>query len=158
MLGQSLQSSGKMEDAIAAWKKTLEIDPNHSQALYSLFRNLAKKSPEEAKTYEKHFQALQQQSGVMERAQTLSNFGLAAANSGDWPKALAQLREAIQICGNCGSSAMLHKMGLTECRAGHLDEGEKELRLALEGLPNDPDILKALDILKNLRAQAVRKP
>jgi hypothetical protein len=43
---------------------------------------------------------------------------------------------------------------LTECRAGNYDEGERELRVALKALPDDPDILRALQVLESLRAKA----
>ena len=160
LLGQSLQSLGKTDDALTAWKKVIEIDPNQSQALYSLFRALRKSDPEASKRYEARFQALQQKNGTTERARTLSNFGLAAAKSRNWTQAIAQLREAIQVCGNCESSPVLHKnLGLTECQAGNYDDGERELRVALRTLPEDPDILRALQILEGIRAKAaVKKP
>jgi len=155
LLGQSLQGLGKTDEALAAWKQAIEVDPNHSQALYSLFRALRKDRPEESKRYEARFQALQQQNGTTERARTLSNFGLAAAKSGNWKQAIAQFREAIQVCGSCDSSPVLHKnLGLTECQAGNYGDGEKELRVALKALPNDPDILRALQILEGIRAKA----
>jgi tetratricopeptide (TPR) repeat protein len=156
--GQSLNSLGKSGEAIALWKKAIEIDPTHSQALYSLFRNLAKTKPDEAKQYEARFQALQQQNGTTERAQTLNNFALAAAKSGNWPQAIAQLRQAIEVCGNCQSSSLLHKnLGLTQCQAGNYEDGEKELRLAQKAIPNDPDILRALQMLADIRNKPAQR-
>jgi tetratricopeptide (TPR) repeat protein len=95
---------------------------------------------------------LQAQSGTTERARTLSNFALAAAKAGKWNDAIAQLYEAIQVCGNCTSGPALHKnLGLTQCQAGRFEECEKELRSVLDDLPGDADIQQALKILGNMR-------
>jgi tetratricopeptide (TPR) repeat protein len=154
LLGQSYQNLDRMQDAIPAWKRALEADPNHSQALYSLFRALAKTDPEQSTQYQSRFTALQSQSGLTERARTLSNFAIAAAKAGKWNEAIAQLREAIQVCGSCSSLAMLHKnLGLTECQAGRFDDGEKDLRAALRDMPGDPEILKALELLEGIRTK-----
>ena len=125
------QTLGQSPEAISAWKSTLELEPNHAQALYSLSRALSKASPEEAARYRTRFTSLQAQSGATERARTLSNFALAAAKAGKWNDAIAQLYEAIQVCGNCTSGPALHKnLGLTQCQAGRFEECEKELRSA----------------------------
>src|SRR5207248_8361463 len=46
---------------------------------------------------------------VMDRAQTLGNFALASAAAHDWPEAISQLKQALQICGNCRALPLLHK-------------------------------------------------
>ena len=147
-----------MDDAIAAWKKAVEIDPKQLQAVYALVRTLSKTDPKQAKAYEARYHELQSQNSTVERAHTLSNFGLAASNQGKWPEAIAQFKEAIQVCGNCEDAPVLHKnLGLTECQAGQLDDGEKELLAAQKALPNDPDILRALQILQGIRAKNGQK-
>jgi tetratricopeptide (TPR) repeat protein len=154
LLGQSLQSAGESKAAIAAWRDALDSDPNHAQALYSLSRALAKTDPGEAAQYRARFTALQAQNGAEERARTLSNFAIAAAQAGKWNDAISQLNEAIQVCGNCSSGPVLHKnLGLTECQAGRFAECEKELRSALEDLPSDPEILQALKVLESIHAR-----
>ncbi len=56
---------------------------------------------------------------IMDRAQTLGNFALASADAHDWPQAIAQLKEALQVCGDCSALPILHKdLGLIYCRAG----------------------------------------
>jgi tetratricopeptide (TPR) repeat protein len=155
LLGQSYQTLGKSPEAIGAWKATLEVEPNHAQALYSLSRALSKANPEEATRYRNRFTSLQAQSGATERARTLSNFALAAAKDGRWNDAIAQLNEAIQVCGNCSSGPALHKnLGLTQCQAGRFEDCEKELRSALDDLPGDAEIQQALKLLENMRAKA----
>jgi len=158
LLGQSLLKLNKSAEAVPVLKKTIEIDPSFSQAYYALFRALAKTNPEESKAYQAKFEALQLQKGVVEHAQALSNFALAAAKSGDWNRAIAQLGEAIQVCGNCDLISVLHRnLGLIDCQAGRLDDGERELRIALRTLSNDPDVLRALQTIQDLRAKSARK-
>ena len=80
----------------------------------------------------------------------MSNFAIVAAKENKWDDAIAQLRKAIQVCGDCSSLAQLHKnLGLIQCQAGRFDDCGTELRVALGQMPGDPDILKALEILKN---------
>ena len=158
LLGQSLQSAGDSNAAIAAWKDALATDPNHAQALYSLSRALAKTNPEEAARYRARFTALQAQNGADERARALSNFAIAAAQAGKWNEAIAQLNEAIQVCGNCPSCPVLHKnLGLTECRAGRFQDCEAELRSALDELPGDAEILQAIRMLDDIRKRTAPK-
>src|SRR5262249_17280360 len=105
LLGQSLQSLGRTDEAKRAWNAALEIDPNHMQALSSLLRATAKTEPEESRTYQARLERLQQESTATDRARTLSNFAIASAKVGKWDEAVSQLREAIQACGNCSSQA-----------------------------------------------------
>ena len=65
------------------------------------------------------------------------------------------MREAIQVCAGCSSNGLLHKnLALTQCQAGQFEDCESELRAALELLPGDAEILKALEVLANLRAKS----
>ena len=152
VLGQTLLKLNRRTEGVAALKKTVEVDPNYSQAYYTLFRALAKSDPEQAASYERQFKSLQQQDQSSDRAMTLSNSALQAEHAGNPKAAVAQMEDAIHVCGNCGSLALLHKnLGLIECRAGQLDDGEKELRIALQGLPSDPEILQSLKTVRELR-------
>ena len=45
----------KNADAIAAWKRVLEINPQHAQALYSLSRALGTAQAAEAQSYQARF-------------------------------------------------------------------------------------------------------
>ena len=75
----------------------------------------------------------------------------------NWNQAVAQLEEAVEVCGNCRSKADLHKnLGLIYCRSGNLEKGERELRTAQRLKAGDPDITKSLriiDELKNRKSQ-----
>ena len=85
----------------------------------------------------------------MDRAQTLGNFALASAAARDWPQAIAQLKEALQVCGNCSALPLLHKdLGLIYCRSGDWKNGKSELLEARKLTPNDPDVAQALRVLE----------
>jgi Tfp pilus assembly protein PilF len=61
------------------------------------------------------------------------------------------MKEAIQLCGQCAENAHLHRnLGLIYCRTANRQDGEKELRAALELDPHDEDAEKALSQLASL--------
>jgi len=108
--------------------------------------------PARAAEYNQRFVALQRKRQITERADTLGNFALTAAAARDWAQAVAQLKEAIDVCGDCRSKADLHKnLGLIYCRSGDLVNGEKELRLAAKMKPADPDISTSLELIAQIR-------
>jgi tetratricopeptide (TPR) repeat protein len=127
-------------------------DPSHSQALYKLARDLSKSHDPEAQQYQARFDALQREQQVTDRVQQLGNFALEAANAQNWPQAMEQMSEAIQLCGNCPQAAHLHRnLGLFYARTGNIEGAEKELRRVLELNPGDSDAQKALAVLANAR-------
>ncbi|MGC2183239.1 MAG: tetratricopeptide repeat protein, partial [Terriglobales bacterium] len=145
VLGQELLHSGDRDAAIAQWRKVIEIKPDHGEALYNLSRQLVKTDPQEAQQFQQRFETLQAQKHIMDRAQTLGNFALSAAAAHDWPQAIAQLKEGLQVCGECSALALLHKdLGLTYCRSGDLKSGLAELLEAKKLTPQDPDIDQAI--------------
>jgi tetratricopeptide (TPR) repeat protein len=157
LLGQSLEHSGDSVGAIQHWKAALQADPNHSQALYNLAKALNKLHDPEAKPYQDRFDALQKSQQIADRVSELGNFALEAANAQNWPQAVEQMNEAIQLCGNCVQSAHLHKnMGLFYGRTGNIGEAKKELRIALELAPNDADAQNALAMLEGAREAQVK--
>jgi tetratricopeptide (TPR) repeat protein len=154
MLGQEMQRNGDRVGAISRWRRVLQIDPQHSQALYNLSRILTPSDPDEAKELQKRFEALQAQQHITDRAQTLGNFALASAAAHDFPQAISQLKEAIQLCENCSTLALLHKdLGLIYCRSGDLRNGLTELQQAQKLTPADPDVSRAMHILQSAHAQ-----
>ena len=153
LLGQNLLQAGKTEEAIAHWKLAVQADPNQSQSLYNLARTLDKLHDPAAEQYMQRFRELEQRNQLFDRVQALGNFALEAANAQNWPQAVEQMKEAIQLCGQCAQSAHLHRnLGLIYCRTGNRQEGEKELSTALEIDPHDVDARKALAVLANLAA------
>jgi len=147
VLGQELLHSGDRAGAIAQWRKVIEINPEHGEALYNLSRQLAQTDPDEAKRFQARFEALQSQKQVMDRAHTLGNFALASAAAHDWPEAISQLKEGIQVCGGCTALGQLHKdLGLIYLHSGDTKDGLRELLEAKKLTPADPDIDKAIRI------------
>jgi tetratricopeptide (TPR) repeat protein len=149
LLGQSLEHAGDNAAAIQHWKAAVQADPNHSQALFNLAKALSKIHDPEAKQYQDRFDALQKNQQIADRVSELGNFALEAANAQNWPQALEQMNEAIQLCGNCPQSAHLHKnLGLFYGRTGNLGEAKKELRTALQLAPDDTDAQNALAVFE----------
>jgi Flp pilus assembly protein TadD len=75
-----------------------------------------------------------------------------AAKAHDWPQGVAQLKEALRLCGSCAQSADLHRdLGVIYCRQGEIEDGERELRMAVELKPNDAVALKTLKVLGTVK-------
>jgi tetratricopeptide (TPR) repeat protein len=154
LLGQNLDRLGKKDEAIAHWKIAVQADPNQSQSLYNLARALEERHDPEALQYMERFQALEKSNRLFDRVQALGNFAIEAANAQNLPQAVEQMQEAIQLCGQCAESAHLHRnLGLIYCRTGNTQEGEKELRAALQINPHDEDASKALALLEKVSSR-----
>lgn len=148
MLGKELERKGNSAGAAECWRKAIELRPDYSEALYSLSRILSQTNPEEAKRLQAQFEHLQQEQHIMDRAQSLGNFALASADAHDWPQAVSQLKEAIQVCGNCSARPQLHKdLGLIYCHSGDMKNGRAELLEARKLNPSDEDVVRALAVI-----------
>jgi tetratricopeptide (TPR) repeat protein len=151
-LGQGLLQAGDRPGAIARWRQVIAINPNYGEALYNLSRMLAKDDPEEAERFQARFESLQKKEHIMDRSQTLGNFALAAAAARDWPQAISQLKEALQVCGDCSALPQLHKdLGLIYCHSGDLKNGLAELQEAQRLSPQDPDVAEAIRVAHDRR-------
>jgi tetratricopeptide (TPR) repeat protein len=148
MLGQELQRKGDVEGAKKSWQKAIDLRPQYSQAIYNLSRLLARSDPDQSHQLQTRFEKLQADQHIMDRAQSLGNFALASADAHDWPQAIAQLKEAIAVCGECSARPQLHKdLGLIYCHSGAFSAGRAELMEARKLAPGDQDIEKALALL-----------
>jgi tetratricopeptide (TPR) repeat protein len=116
LLGQNLERSGKTVEATEHWKAAVHADPNHSQALFNLGKVLSKAHDPDAQKYQARFDALQRQQQVTDRIQQLGNFALEAANAQNWPQALEQMSQAIELCGNCPQAAWVVLCPYRQCR------------------------------------------
>jgi tetratricopeptide (TPR) repeat protein len=152
LLGKHLERLGKTQEAIHHWKLAVEVDPNNYAAFYNLARALSKSHAPESTKYMDRFIALQKALQLTDQAKELNNFALDAASNHDWPLAINQLKEALEVCGPCSERAVLHRnLGLIYARKGDINDGERELQLALEISPRDADALKAIKILQDLQ-------
>jgi tetratricopeptide (TPR) repeat protein len=155
-LGKVHFQLGNSAEAVARWKQVLQISPNRAEPLYNLARALAESDPAGAREYQERFTELQRKQRITDRAATLGNFAIAAAAARDWAQAIAQLKEALEVCGECHSRADLHKnLGLIYCRSGNTKDGTAELLAAKKLKPCDPDIEAALRLLRDLPQQAL---
>src|SRR5580704_2892603 len=157
LLGQNMEHSGDGLGAIQHWKAAVQADPNHSQALYNLAKFLNKIHDPEAQQFQDRFDALQKSQQIADRVSELGNFALEAANAQNWPQAVEQMNEAIQLCGNCPQSAHLHRnLGLFYGRTGNIGEAKKELRTALQLAPDDADAQNALAMLERAHQEPIK--
>ena len=145
LLGESLLNESKVSEAVAVWRRLLIINPNSSEATYSLSQALRATDAPESKRLLERYHALQQREKQLNQVNTLGNRAYEAFNDHRWAEAIAALREGITLCGDCTMQAKLHKnLGLALCQSGDLHAGESELRIALRLDPADRDILRAL--------------
>ena len=157
LLGQNMEHSGEHLAAVQHWKGAVQADPNHSQALFNLAKALNKMHDPDAKQYQDRFDALQKSQQIADRVSELGNFALEAANARNWPQAVEQMKEAIQLCGDCPQGAHLHRnLGLFYGRTGNIGEAKRELRLALQLAPDDADAKNALAMLERAHDEQVK--
>ncbi|HTZ57075.1 MAG TPA: tetratricopeptide repeat protein [Acidobacteriaceae bacterium] len=154
LLGQCLEQQSETDKAVAAWRQAIAIDPNFSQALFNLAHALRSSDPAESGKYMAHYVEIQKQRHILDNAGTLANNGVIAASAHDWPEATRQVKAAIAECGDCAVKADLHKkLGLIDCQAGDLKNGEKELLAAQALTPTDPEIESALKLIADAKNQ-----
>jgi tetratricopeptide (TPR) repeat protein len=145
LLGESLMNEAKDAEAIAVWRKLLAVDPESSEATYSLSQALRGAAPEESKQLLTRYRALLLREKQLKQVNTLGNQAYLAINNRRWQEAIESLREAIGLCADCSMQASLHKdLGLALCNSGDIHAGEAELRIALRLDPKDRDTLRAL--------------
>jgi tetratricopeptide (TPR) repeat protein len=114
---------------------------------------LGKTGDKDAKVYLQRFQDLKQGRQLNDQVEKLGSYALEAANVHDWPKAIAQFKEAIELCIQCASAADLHRnLGVVYLLAGKPDLGRQELEAALKLRPDDQDARRALESLSSGKA------
>ena len=110
--------------------------------------------PEKAAAYRRQFTELQQSRQATDRAQTLGNFAISAAASRDFPRAVAQMKEALEACGECPARpGLLKNLGLIHARSGDLESAVRELTAARQAKPGDEEVTRALEMLAGWRAR-----
>jgi len=148
LLGRNLLILEKTDEAIHHLQISVGASPNNEDALYTLAQALSRAGRPEAKVFLERFQNLKQQREVNDRIQKLGSYGLEAANARDWPQAVKNFKEAIELCGLCASGEDLHRnLGLIYVLKGEVEEGRRELETALRIKPDDADAHRALESL-----------
>lgn len=152
LLGQCYEQQTETEKAVAAWQQAIAIDPSFSQALFGLARALRSSDRAESDKFMARYVEIQKQRRILDSAGTLANNGVVAASAHDWPEATRQLKAALAECGDCAVKADLHKkLGLIDCQAGDLNDGERELLTAKALKPTDTEIQRALQLIADAR-------
>jgi len=145
LLADALENQSRQSEAIAVWRRWLQIDPNSSEATYGLAQALRKTEPNESERLLERFKELKQRDKQLEQVKVLGNQAYVSMMNGQWAAAVSPLRDAIVQCGNCEVLADLHKdLGLALLHTGNAREGRAELRTALRLNPSDRDALKGL--------------
>ena len=147
-LGNALKHQGKIEEAIAHFKKALQINPGYAKA----YNNLGTALASQGKTEEalKHFgMALYINPGY---AAAHSNIGVALAGQNELEKAIVHFKAAL---GLEPYSAKVHSnLGAALVRRGQLQEALEHLHIALRLKPDDVQTYQNLQICLNLIKQS----
>jgi len=150
LIGRNLVILGNMEEAIHHMQIAVGVSPDNEDALYSLAQALGRVGRPEAKVFLERFQNLKQQREVNDRIQKLGSYGLEAANTRDWPQAVADFKEAIELCAQCTSIVDLHlNLGLIYILKGDLEEGKRELENSAEDQTERCRCAQSLQSLSN---------
>jgi tetratricopeptide (TPR) repeat protein len=155
LLGQNLEKLGRTAEAIEHWKQALRIDPNQSQALYNLARSLSRAHDPEAQRYQNRLLELENREQLTDEVELLRSFALQAGKAENWPQAVEQLQQALQLCGDCKEAAVLHKnLAFFYEQTGKLTEAEVELEKTLALDPQDTKAQQGLAQLHSLTGSA----
>jgi tetratricopeptide (TPR) repeat protein len=132
-LGKVLAARGRLDEAVARYRKALEILPNLAEAHINLGIALAMRGrPHEAAA---HFlRALEIRP---DDAEAHYNLGLALASRGRPDEAIAHFRKALEIRPDDADAH--NNLGLALGSRGRPDEAVAQFRKALEIRPDDPD-------------------
>jgi tetratricopeptide (TPR) repeat protein len=151
LLGQCFEKQGRTEEAVKHWKEALRIDPEQSEALYNLAKGLKKIHDPQAQAYQNRFDELQKLKEIKDRVELLRSFALEAGKAQNWPKAIEQLQQAIELCGKCVSAPILHKnLAFFYEQTGKMNEAKSELEKVLQLTPGDKKAQQALADLRSL--------
>jgi len=147
-LGRSLAEQSRHDEAIAALRRAVALNPHAGDALYMLAMEVKRQDPAEGRGLMQQFAAVRDEDAKLDSVKTLGNRAYTASQSKDWPEAISLLRQALSVCGDCSVAAGLHRnLGLALCESGNLQEGAQELRATLALDPNDRDAAVALNML-----------
>ncbi len=155
-LGHVLEEENKEAEAVVAWRRAIALNPQYSDAIYSLAHALRRTDPDEAKQLMDRVQALGSDQRTIDRVNMLGNQANAKMYNANYKGAIDDLKEAIVLCGECKLLGALEKnLGLAYCHSGQLDAGERELKISESLIPDDLTVKTALQTVEQQRKQAL---
>jgi tetratricopeptide (TPR) repeat protein len=129
-LGNALANRGRIDEAMAQYRKVLEIKPDHAEAHYNLGNALAKggRFDEAMAQYRKALEI------KPDHAEAHNNLGTAFVRLGRFDEAMAQYRKALEIKPNYAEAH--YNLGTAFAGLGRFDEAVAQYRKALEIKPD----------------------
>ena len=153
-LGHALEEEHQESEAIGAWRRAVVLNPQYSEAMYSLARVLKRTHPVESKQLMERVHELEHDKQTLDRVSMLGNQANEKMYEANYKGAIDDLNNAIVLCGRCKLLGALEKnLGLAYCHAGQLGAGERELKIAETLIPEDASVGAALQTVKQQRSQ-----
>jgi tetratricopeptide (TPR) repeat protein len=155
-LGHVLEKQHRESEAVVAWKRAVALNPQYSEATYSIARALRQTDPVESKRLMLRVQALERDQQTIDQVSQLGNQANAKMYEANYKGAIDDLKNAIVLCGRCRLLGPLEKnLGLAYCHGGQLDAGERELKISETLIPDDLGVKAALQVVEQQRRQAL---
>ncbi len=146
-LGNALSKKGRKDDAIAQYRKALEINPAYKVAHMNLGIALFDKGEKEAAIAE--YQAALKLDP--DYAEARYNLGVDLSAEGRKEEALAQYRKALEINPDYAEAG--YNMGNALLQLGKMEEAIAEYRRILQITPDDARILNNLGIALSIKGE-----
>ena len=140
-LGVCLDKEGRLDEAVAEYRKALEIKPDYAEAINDLGVVLFAKGDLEA-AIAQYRKALEIQPGS---AKIRYNLGNALALHGKLDEAIAQYRKALEIAPD--DLEVFNNLGMALGKNGQLDEAIAQYRKALDIAPDNAKALNNLGVV-----------
>ena len=155
-LGHVLEAEHRESEAVAAWRRAIALNPQYSEATYSIARALRRTDPVESKRLMLRVQELESDQRTIDQVSQLGNQANAKMYEANYKGAIDDLKNAIVLCGRCRLLGFLEKnLGLAYCHGGQLDAGERELKISETLIPDDLGVKAALQVVEQQRRQAL---
>ncbi|MHB1654013.1 MAG: tetratricopeptide repeat protein [Desulfitobacteriaceae bacterium] len=143
-LGWSLFQKGQYNDALAEYKKAIDLDDKNYRAYYDL--GLAYRQVEK---YDLAISSLQKALEIAPKSfEAHYDLGLAYQHNGKFEQALQEFQLAYKL--NPGSTEIIYSIGQVYEKMGKIDEAKYQYQSALEF---DPKFTKAKEALSRLGGQ-----
>jgi tetratricopeptide (TPR) repeat protein len=158
-LGHVLEEEHQESEAVKAWRRAVVLNPQYSEAIYSLARLLKRTNPVESKQLMNRVHELEHDQQTIDRVNMLGNQANEKMYEAKYKGAIDDLNDAIVLCGKCKLLGALEKnLGLAYCHAGQLAAGERELKVAETLIPEDTSVEAALQTVRQQRSQIPDSP